>query len=260
MNSYIAQAKYILGASVVVPFLPWLLYKGKTLWDSMPDLPESGPRQGLIGASADRPIRLLSIGESTIAGVGVQHQADGLTGQMAQSLHQITGRSVEWQILAKTGLTARQVHEELAHLVPEEPVDLLLIGLGGNDTFKLNYPRRWRRYLLQLLETIRERQPESPILLANLPPVGEFSSFPWYITGILGQLVRLHASAIEDLPEQIPNLYFNNRPITVREWQEQYAPEASPEAFFSDGVHPSALTYQLWGQELAQFTIDRNII
>lgn len=257
----LAQIKYILGAMLVTPFLPYLLWQGKKIKERMPDLPPAGgPSEGLIGEGAE-PLRLLCLGESTIAGVGAANHRESLAGHIAQRLYEKTGRAIAWQVIAQTGFTARQTRELLTPRIDAaKPTDIILIGLGGNDTFQLNQPRRWRKDFIDLIQSIREKQPKSQLVIANLPPVGSFPAFPKAITTILGNLVKLHASAIRDFPQLFSNLHFNNREITLKEWMGFVDYPTQPEDYYSDGVHPSPLTYSLWGQELAEFMINKKLI
>ena len=248
----IPQYKYYLGAALIAPFLPYLLWRGKQLKDAMPDLPPARDPKGLVGPNG-KPIRLLALGESTIAGTGVATHAEGLAGQLAQRLAELVKRPIAWEVIGKSGYTAKMVREKLVPQMGPEKLDIVLIGLGGNDTFKLNRPRRWREEFIELIQTVRQKQPDSKIVIANLPPVGTFPAFPKVFTTILGNLVRLHATAIADLPQHFREVYFNNREIFLEEWMEELNYPTQPEDFFSDGVHPSALTYQLWGYELAEF-------
>src|SRR5688572_32862116 len=88
----------IVGAAslVVTPLLPILWLQGRHVRRITPRLPEAaGPTLGTI-AGAGRPLRLLVIGESTVAGVGAPDHAHALTGQIAASLATRTGRGVHW--------------------------------------------------------------------------------------------------------------------------------------------------------------------
>ena len=49
------------------------------------------------------------------------------------------------------------------------------------------------------------------------------------------------------------NVYYNKEIIALKTWQKRHNLEGNIDVFFSDGVHPSKLTYQTWGKEMAQF-------
>src|SRR6266481_5233294 len=69
-------------------------------------LPEaSGPRTGIVGRlNATKPLRILFVGESTAAGVGVENLCEGLVVQAAQLISEKIGRPVAWQLVAKSGM------------------------------------------------------------------------------------------------------------------------------------------------------------
>ncbi|MCO6479883.1 MAG: SGNH/GDSL hydrolase family protein [Phaeodactylibacter sp.] len=249
------QILYYLGAVLALPFGPFLVFQGRKVRAAVPELPEAGgPQKGITG-QGKAPLRLLTIGESTIAGVGVNTHEEGFTGRLAHYLHQATGRRVEWQVLARSGYTARDVRDNLVPLLPAAPLGLIVIGLGGNDTFQLHSPLRWRKDMIRLVQAIRKRQPHTPVLINNLPPVGQFPALPGSLQLVMGCLVRLHGRAIGDIPSLFEKVYFQSRPITLEEWREKLPGETGAEAFFSDGVHPSGLTYRLWAEEAGAFIV-----
>jgi len=251
---YKLQTYYWLGMMGLVPFLPILHWQGKRIRANIPDLGEAQEPQGVIGEGA-QPIRLLAIGESAIAGVGVRTHKDGMVGHMAAYLSKFTGRSVNWEVVAKSGYTARQVNEILVPKLPEKNYDLLVIGLGGNDTFQVNSPLRWRRDLEKLLKAIRLWQPGVPILFSNLPPVGEMPAFSSSLKFIFRKISSGLDQALAQLVETEAKVWYCRKQIKFEEWRQRVSAEYQITDFFSDGVHPSSMTYRLWGEELANFTI-----
>ena len=165
------QLQYYFGALLAIPFLPVLIRQGRKVRATIPRL---GEARGATNGKTDRagsPLKLLTLGESTFAGVGVNNHTEGITGTLAQLLNDHFQRPVAWRVLAKSGYTAVQVHDRLLPRIPNERYDIIVIGLGGNETFQLNRPLRWRRQLRQILTQLRTRHPDAPIFIANLPPV-----------------------------------------------------------------------------------------
>lgn len=146
--------KYVLGAIVSIPLLPLLYFQGKKIKKTIPKLPEAKGTTGLISVSNSTNLQLITIGESTIAGVGVQTHKDGFTGTLATSLSQQLETSISWKVYAKSGYTAKRVTQKIIPTISEKPVDLIVIGLGGNDSFELSSPKKWRKPL-RLLTNIR---------------------------------------------------------------------------------------------------------
>ncbi|HRD79704.1 MAG TPA: hypothetical protein PLL53_03015, partial [Saprospiraceae bacterium] len=95
---FLAQLLYYIGALLSVPLLPVLYFQGKKLRKNFPRLPEPEHNvQGRTEEGVGAPIRILALGESTIAGVGVQDHRHGFTGELAAALSAHTGRPAEWQ-------------------------------------------------------------------------------------------------------------------------------------------------------------------
>ncbi|MEQ8703403.1 MAG: hypothetical protein RIC19_05770 [Phaeodactylibacter sp.] len=55
--------------------------------------------------------------------------------------------------------------------IAETDIDLIVIGLGGNDAFRLNPPWRWRRNIRELITALRQRFSETPVVFTNMPPI-----------------------------------------------------------------------------------------
>ena len=76
------KVKYFFGAIVSVPLLPFLYFQGKNIRKKVPKLPEAKEPKGFINGNFNKTLNILSIGESTIAGVGVGHHKNGFTGSL----------------------------------------------------------------------------------------------------------------------------------------------------------------------------------
>jgi lysophospholipase L1-like esterase len=252
------QILYVLGTILITPFFPLLIFMGKKVRKNIPELPEASENINGKIEGKNGEIRLLSMGESTIAGVGVTDHKDGITGQFAKTLHDLTKKTVHWQVLARNGYTAERVNLKLVPRLPEYPLDIILIGLGGNDTFHFNSPFTFKKQLILTIQNIQKRQPKAKIVIANMPPIGEFPAFPWLIQRVLGSLVDLHGAVIRDVPQRFENVFYVNEKITFKKWIKRADKDLTPTDFFSDGVHPSAMTYGMWGKEIGHF-IMKNI-
>lgn len=251
----IAQFLFIIGAICSIPLLPFLIYQGKKVRREVPSLPEAaGPDNGVVG-EYDNSINLLMLGESTIAGVGVKSHQEGIVGALANALSQAQKCRVNWKVTAKSGYRVKEVAEKLVPMISNNPFDFIVIGLGGNDTFQLNNPWRWRKEFIVMLKQIRQKQPHSKIIIANMPPIGQFPAFHWTIQLVLGNLVKLHGMALRDVPTQFQNVFYIDKAIHFEEWGNKVSEDLTVNDFFSDGVHPSQLAYKLWGNEMAEFII-----
>ena len=88
------QILYYINSVIALPFLPILSYLGKKVEKEIPKLPEASENiTGQITGNREA-INLLTIGESTIAGVGVTDHKDGITGQIALFLQKKTQKII----------------------------------------------------------------------------------------------------------------------------------------------------------------------
>ncbi len=260
MRGLILQLIYLLGAFICAPLLPLLAWQARRVRREVRALPEAMLHRDATAPGPVPPLRLVLLGESTIAGVGVTDQRDGIAGQLARALADSLGCAVRWQVFARNGCTARDCRREFVPLLLAEPIDLIVVGLGGNEAFTLNSPRAFRRQMGELIRSIRERHPAVPIVIPSLPPVGEFPAFPWLMRVVLGGLIRLHGLALLDLPAAEPGVHYLPGPIRLRDWLGRVPGVTDAQGFFSDGVHPNALTYGVLSREIAGAVIDRGLI
>jgi lysophospholipase L1-like esterase len=249
------QQKYWIHVPFLLPVFPIFYRQAVKIKNAMPDLPDAqGDNFGTIDGQLP-VLRIVGLGESSIAGVGCAHHKEAITGQVAHFLAQKTGRAVHFEAIGRTGITVAEALHELVPKLPAQPVDLLMVALGGNDTFQLNRPSRWRKSMLALLKAIREKQPQCAILILNLPTVWQFTNLTPLVRFVMGRLVRLHAGAIHDMPDHFEDLYYMNYPIDLYKWEEYLSKDQQFSDFFADGVHPAPITCRLWGEEIAEFII-----
>ncbi len=235
--------------------------QGKKIRKNIPALPEAKGTSGSVKyPNDDKPLSILAIGESTIAGVGVATHAEGFTGSFAKTISDLYQTTVDWKVYAKSGYTAKMVKDRIVPELKETSVDLMLIGLGGNDAFTLNSPNQWKKDIVALIESLQAKYPDTPIVFANMPPIKEFPAFTKLIGFVAGNLVEIFGQELKRLINDYQNVYYNGDVITIAYWSKRLnmAPEKS--TFFSDGVHPSKFTYQTWAQEMARFVYAKEVL
>lgn len=253
--------KYLLGVLLVVPLAPIMYLQGKQVRAKVPVLPEAEGPQGESSFDSDRPaLQLLTLGESTIAGVGVSTHNKGFTGSLARALATQLGRSVSWKVHAKSGYTAAEVHQKLVPEIVESKVDLIVIGIGANDAFTLNTPSGWKRSVRGLIEALRTACPTAQIVFCNMPPIKEFPAFPGLIRFFIGNLVEIFGTELAKLVTDYEAVHYLDRIITLEDWMHTAGPGATATDFFSDGVHPSPTAYTTWAIEVAKEIHQRGLI
>lgn len=246
------RLKYFLGALISFPLLPIMAIQGKRIRKKVPVLPPAEGPEGIAGSGSEK-LRLLTLGESTIACLGARTHEEGLTGSLAREIAANSDRQVEWKVYAKAGYTADLVRKRLVPKMKGESADLLIIGLGGNDAFTLNRPWRWKKQINQLILSLREGFPTTPIIFLNMPPIKEFPAFTRLIRFVVGNLVNILGHELSELVQKHPNVYHSSEEITLAGWMKKYDKKGQREDFFSDGVHPALVTYQVWAKDVARF-------
>lgn len=239
------QKRYLLSGIFVLPFTPFLYLQGQYTRYRIGRLPDaSGDASGVFEGNG-RSIRLLAIGESTVAGVGVSELKDALGGRFAFHLSRETGATVHWQALGVSGITVKRTLEEIVPEIPEDPFDLILIALGGNDVFSLNSPVRFRNDMSELIRRLRESSPDAGIVLANVPMVRDAIGMPHPLKYVLAKLAKLqHFNAI-GFASEMEDVYYYHEVKKVGD------------EFFSDGVHPSVSGYDSWAEDIVRCYLKR---
>ncbi|PQJ79061.1 SGNH/GDSL hydrolase family protein [Polaribacter porphyrae] len=250
--------KYYLGVVISLPLLPFLYYQGKKIRKNVPKLPEAKEPKGYIKTTSERTLKILAIGESTIAGVGVDFHKNGFIGALATTISKEKNISVLWRVYAKSGFTAKMVRKRLLPKIEETNADIIVIGLGGNDAFKLNSPEVWIYQINLLIKNLKHKYPKTPIYFTNMPPIKEFPAFTKAIKFVIGNLVEILGKRLYKRVRKKTNVHYNNEIVTLEAWKERFQLDGNIDTFFSDGVHPSKLTYQVWGKDMAQFIMKSN--
>jgi lysophospholipase L1-like esterase len=242
MNLNLLQAIFVVFGATLLPFFPLLYLQGQWVRKKIGVLPgASGDNRGRVG-SGDETVRLLVIGESTVAGLGAKTHETALAGQFSFFLSAALGRPVEWLAIGKNGVTARRTIEELVPLIPEdESFDFVLLGVGGNDVLKVSSPKKWRRDMLELISLMRTRYPDCGIFMTNAPAVHLSPVLPQPIKGLLGGLAKMHDLNTKEFTRDMEKIYYFHRPTEV------------PHDFWADGIHPSEAGYRLWSERMVRF-------
>ena len=254
--------RYLSGALVSLPLLPLMYHQGKRIRASVPQLSEAEGTEGHCACDdgGGRTIRLICMGESTMAGVGVQTHEEGFAGTLASELSTLFNRDVRWKVYARSGYTARRMESRILPGITESQVDLIVIGLGANDAFTLNRPAKWRSEVRSLIESVKSRFPDALILFIDMPPIKEFPAFTPLIRFTVGNLVEILGDELSSIASGYPDVFCLSEKLTIQGWIDRYRLNVDKKDFFSDGVHPSKLTYQIWARHTAIRMSDDKLI
>ncbi len=221
---------------------PVFWFQGRSVRRRTPRLDEAnGERSGILAGSAPA-YRIIGLGESPMAAVGLAKQSQGVIPQLATELAAASGQRVTWQTAAQSGATARFTTENLLRRVDTDPTDLVVIGLGVNDTLALSSAKRWEQDLQQLLDAIRRRLDPKRIIVTGVPPMQHFPALPFPLSAMLGLRAALLDSVLQCLTEHDADLLHAPMRFTDR-----------PDGMFcSDGFHPNATAHKTWARQLAK--------
>lgn len=243
-----------LGAALTTAKLalfPVLLAQGLHVRRKALELPEAaGPRIGQAlpqRARDDHPLRLLVVGDSSAAGVGVAHQSAALAEPLAQGLAEELGRPVHWQLVARTGLTSL---EALA-LLRDTPVlgaDVLVTALGVNDVVRQIPPSRTCRNLDALHDWAQAHAGVRYWLHCGLPPMHRFPLLPVPLRWVLGGQAEL-------LNRELQAHLGDQRDRALR--RLPVVPPGESGLVAEDGFHPGPQGYRLWAESITPFIARR---
>ncbi|MBL8297163.1 MAG: SGNH/GDSL hydrolase family protein [Rhodanobacteraceae bacterium] len=169
---------------------PALLLQAAHLRRTALRLPEAaGPRSGWVGNAAAEPLRLLFVGDSSAAGVGVEWQHEAMAQQTAQLVAAASLRHVHWELIARSGAKTCEA-VDLVNAQACQPADILISALGVNDVTSQKNAQRFIRDYKRLLAVVAERTGATAAVISGLPPMHILPAAPQPLRWYLGQCAR----------------------------------------------------------------------
>ena len=226
----------MLDSLQLIALAPILLWQGRKVRQRTLRLPEAaGARAGSVGQGW--PLRVLLLGDSAAAGVGVGRQEEALAGQLAAQLS--SEYQVAWQLLAESGLKCQQLLSKLDDLTVQ-PYDCVVLSIGVNDVTAGTKDQQWLAQLKQLQERLRRDFNVQHIFISAIPPMQYFTALPAPLSGYLGRRAQRLNRLTAQLAERGDGLYFMSIELGV-----------DPQMLAADGFHPSVQAYRLWAEHVA---------
>ena len=252
------KIKYLIGKLLAIPLLPVMFLQSKWIRRGMPNLPEAEDLIDSVGQSGvpqNEAVKLLFLGESSVAGIGVKSHHQSLVGAVSKTLAKGMNTQVQWDVVAKSGYSVKMLNEKLIPQIKDKNPDLIIVGMGANDAFQLNSLKGWRRDIKALIKNIRTTHPETPIFFANMPPVIDFPVLTNLLQFFLGNLVILFGNELSRIVPHYQKVWYNEQRITLKGFKAISDENYEVNDFFSDGVHPSGLTYRIWGELMGEYIL-----
>ncbi|WP_338550175.1 SGNH/GDSL hydrolase family protein [Roseovarius phycicola] len=217
-------------APILIPQVAWVRFRAACLQEA------SGPREGVAGNGP--PLRLLVLGDSSAAGVGVAHQEDALIGRLVARLAQ--RYQVSWRLAARCGATTTTVLRNL-ETEPKARFDIAVIALGVNDSKNGMSRSRWQKNYKDLIMLLQRRFGVREIYATAVPPLGAFPLLPAPLRTVLGRRATLFDGDL--------------RGIAADQDAVQYVPFDFPmdtNLMAEDGFHPGPVIYDRWAARVAE--------
>lgn len=187
------------------------------------------------------PIRILLIGDSSAAGVGVPDIDLSLGGQLPKILTELTGRPVSLRIAGNNSATANQLRDYVVPHLEHEPYDYICLNIGTNDAKNYHRGKTFCKNFGTLLYALKSKFPSATIIWSGIIDMSDIPALPTPLNKILAMRARI---------------LNNNGKILCAE-RGALAPEPDwqiiPENFAIDGFHASPKGYREWAEKLGKF-------
>lgn len=208
------------------------------------------------GAAGRDRLRLVVLGDSTTAGVGVERAEDALPYLIAQRVAEAERRAVHvvsygWAGARSADLVRQQLPRAIEPLRATETesflagADLVAIVIGSNDATHTTPPGRFRHSLRVVLDGIRDAAPSARVVLAGIPAFRGALRHAEPLILLADQYARLLrpisraeaervGAAYADLARDVPPLIRGRTDVLSR-----------------DQFHPSVVGYTAWADVIA---------
>ncbi len=232
-----------------------------------PLLPEAaGERSGEVaGVNGGGLLRLLIVGDSSAAGVGVATQDQALSGHLTRTLAQRSGQRVQWNLLARSGISSAHilalVQRELQHnaqqlvgasadaavdLTVDLAVDVAVVLLGVNDVIEQLPTHHAVTHRAALADWLIANCGVRHVVFSPLPPMGKFPSLRPPLRWVVDADAQRHDRALAQWAATRGDVWHVPIPITL-----------SAEGMAADGFHAGEPVYKICGEALAEFISTR---
>lgn len=193
------------------------------------------------GPDSGNPVKVLIIGDSSAAGVGVLTTGESLGGQLPGLLAEKLDRPVAVRISGNNSATAGQIRDYVVPHLAREDYDYICLNIGTNDAKNFHTGRRFCKEFGTLLYALKAKWPSATIIWAGVLDMAHVPALPALLARILGVRSRIIDRNGKILCRERGAL------APVSEWQ----PVA--ENFAVDGFHASARGYREWAEGLADY-------
>ena len=189
-------------------------------------------------------LRMVMLGDSTVAGLGAPTVEESLPVQTAQRVADLLSRPVEVRGLGVSG--ARTSDVTLGQIPWVESADVVVIVIGSNDVTHLTRPWAFDDQTRQMLTAAVDRADGAPVVLGGIPLFGSATALAQPLRAVVGAYATPLRNIQKDVADTLDDVTFVNI-------AEQASPRfrGVPEAMSADGFHPAPVGYGFWADALA---------
>ena len=208
---------------------------------------ESRARHSALGAVTDPPpaargdLRYLALGDSYTIGEGAA-ESDRWPVQLSRALRERGVHLADPEIIAKTGWTAGELLEAIAHVDPRGPYALVTLLAGVNNQYRGMIQASFRVQFRSVLQRAVELAGETPhhVIVVSIP---DWGATPWNAArktprspARVAREIDAYNRIVQKLASAAHAQFVDITDLT----------RAEPQAVVSDGLHPNGSMYARW--------------
>ena len=203
-------------------------------------LPANVAVNGTVGSEhVGDPLRILVIGDSTVASVGMEKLEDTFAFCVANAVSKEHARRVEWRSAGANSATSGDLRDFVVPNIEARDWTHIFISVGINDMKNFHLAGHFKRNFGTLLYALRTRFPASELIWTPIPNMKLCPALPKQLAEVL--------SARADVINA----------MGVRMCNERRASHTTPvgdvgaSCFARDGFHPNGKGYRVWAKHVA---------
>lgn len=224
--------------------LPVYAWQGSRLRARTHRMPPPQNRDKYDFKGKGEPLKVLVVGDSSAAGVGVERIEQSFAWLFPHYLSKRSGRAVRLRIAGMNSATSGQIRDFVVPHIRPRDFDYIALNIGTNDAKNFHRGNRFCANFGGLLYALRARFPGATIIWSGVLDLEQVPALPSPLNLILGIRSRL--------------IGHNGRVLCSE--RGALAPEPEwrivEENFSSDGFHASAKGYDEWASNLADYVIE----
>ena len=241
MKTFLLKSIWLASLPLMPLVFPQALYVKRTTLR----LPEAqGPR--CFNEPKNAKLSLLHVGESTVAGVGVDEIQQGFTHHLAQSLANhtnIESSQLAYHVCGENGIRLDALNSNISEL--PTGFDVAVVTMGVNDCSKFTGLKKWRNNIHTCIKSLKEKT-HGPIFFTQVPPMADFPALPFPIKNILGLRATLLDKELQKICLNYDQVHHLNVDVPLED-----------NMMARDGYHPSAKGYEAWAQLIAPSILEK---